>query len=125
MLYIVHCEPQFIVQKDLVLNLPNAQYYLDEGQALGLRKTEDGRLLIGEEEGDIIELDTKTTAKDLLESCQPANFELGLDEEGQSYIKTVLMEEKVSISDKISRIKLTESVPKTSTLVVSKIRELK
>ena len=125
MIYIVENEPQFIVDRDMVIYVGDQPIYLDEGEPIGFNKTEDGRLLWGEADedsgNDIVEFNTKTIVNDLLEACQLATFHPSLDEEGDSFIKPVLLEGKSTLTEKISTIPLTESVPDT-TILVSKIR---
>lgn len=121
MLYIIHTEPQFLIKKDLLINTEKGEYFLDEGRMLGLLKTEDGRLFIGtgEEDSDQLEITGKISAGNLLEACQPANFELALDEDGDSFIKPVLLEQKVTINEKVSRITLTESISRNVIQVIN------
>lgn len=127
MLFIYHHEAQFVMEKDVTLNTSKGPLHLVAGQPLGLGKSEDGRLFIGQDysedgvESDVLEIYSKGTATHLLEACQPSTFNLGLDEDGQTYIKTELLEQKVSLTEKLSRITLVESVPK-KTLPVSKLK---
>ena len=111
MLFLIHPEPQFLIKKEMVLSTKKGEYWIEEGTPLGLLKTPDGRLFIGtgEENSDQLEITGKIGASKLLEACQPSNFELALDEEGDSFIRPVLLEQKVTVNEKISRITLTES----------------
>lgn len=110
MLFIIHPEPQFVLAKDLVIYTEKGDLILDKGRMLGLLKTEDGRLFIGtgEEGTDQLEVTGKISANFLLEACNPATFELSIDENGDSYIKPVFLEEKVTVTEKISRITKTD-----------------
>lgn len=121
MLFICHCEPQFVIESDLVLNTDKGEYFLEKGKMIGFLKTEDGRLLIGtgKYNSDQLEIMNKVTAQALLERCQPSNFELALDEDGDSYVRPVLLEQKVTIIEKISRITLTEDINKDTVLITS------
>lgn len=112
MLFIIHAEPQFVVKKDIAIYTEKGDFYLDKGRMLGLLKTEDGRLFIGtgEEGSDQLEVTGKISAKFLLEACDPATFELSIDEEGDSYIKPVFLEQKVTVTEKISRINKTDDI---------------
>lgn len=112
MLYIIHTEPQFIVRSEMVVHTAKGEYYLEKGKMLGLLKTEDERLFIGtgEEDSDQLEVTGKISGAKLLELCEPARFELALDQDGDSYIAPVLLEEKVTLNEKILRISLTEEV---------------
>lgn len=94
--------------------------HIDEGRMIGLLKSPDGRLFIGtgEEGSDQLEVTGKISASNLLEACQPANFELSMDEDGDSFIKPVLMEQKVTLTEKISRITLTEQVSENTIKVL-------
>ena len=120
MLFLIHTEAQFVIKNEIVLHTSKGEYWIQENTPLGLLKTADGRLLIGtgEEKSDQLEITGKIGATKLLEACQPANFELALDEDDDSFIRPVLLEEKVTITEKISRITLTEEVVTNTTEVL-------
>jgi hypothetical protein len=120
---IEQAEAQFVVTKDIVLYNAKAPYYLTEGQALGLLKSSDGKTLYIGESGDVLALNSELVINDLLKCIQPANFDLALDEEEGSYIKSELFEQKVSNEDKILRATNRDSI--SPTISVSKIRTLK
>ena len=124
MLFIVHSDPQFIVNKEMTLQTSKGILHLDAGDSIGINKSEDGRMFLGvelDEDCDVLEFDSKRTGIELLESCVPAAFELGLDEDGDSYIKSTFLEEKSTLNEKISKITLTEDIP-SKTLIVTKIQ---
>lgn len=123
MIIVHHTEPQFIVTRDLTLQTEKGTYYIDAGQPLGLLRTEDGRLFIGESSSDQLELSKQGASYTLLESCRPCNFEVTLNEDGDSYISEVLLESKVTLTEKINRISLTESVAKKTVQVTAVITE--
>ena len=123
MLYIIHAEPQFVVKQDLLLTSKKGEYYLEAGRILGLLKSEDGRLFIGtgEDGSDQLEITGKITATEVLENLEPSNFELALDEEGDSYIKSTILEQKVSLTEKIQRVTLVEEITESAIVPVFKI----
>lgn len=124
-IFIYHAEPQFVVEKDLLINTDKGEYYIKEGKMIGLLKSEDGRLFIGtgKNNSDQLEIRDQKSASTLLETCQPSNFELALDDEGDSYVRPVLLEQKVTQTEKISRITLTENI-NTNTVPVTSIKLL-
>lgn len=117
---IVESDPKFVAKKDLVLHTPRGEVYIEEGSPVGLLKTEDGHIHLGKT-GDVLEFSNDTLISDLLENCQPATFELAVDEEGDSSIKPTLLEGNILLEDKIARINIRESIP-DYTLKVNKIR---
>jgi hypothetical protein len=128
MLYIIHAEPQFVLKEELLLTTKKGEYYLEEGRTIGLLRTEDGRMFIGtgEEGSDQLEITGKIAATTLLELLEPSTFELALDSDGDSYIKAVFLEQKVSINEKIQRItSINESTINTNNIIpVIKIEKL-
>lgn len=126
MLLIVENDPQFVLTKDITIYTSKGDLHLDAGEPIGFVKTADGRLFYGEmedEESDVLEFKTKTVANDMLEACQAADFVVALDEDGDSFLKTVLVEGKNTLTEKIDRISLVESVPE-KTIPINKIRNI-
>lgn len=124
MFFIVHEDPNFVITEDMTLFTPEGPLELDEGDCVSLYKDESDRLFIGieyDEDCDVLEVSTQTTARDLLEKCSPATFELGLDEDGDESVKVVMVENKSTLTEKIEKLFLLESTP-TKTILVNKIR---
>lgn len=119
MLTIYHTDAQFVVNKDMVLKTNKGNYYLDEGQPLGLLKNDKGLLFIGEADGDQLELEEHTAGFTLLEACQPCDFEVALNEDGDPYIKEILIEQKVTLTEKVSKITLAENISSNTIKVTS------
>lgn len=113
-----HRNPQFMVTKNLIVHCESCEFIFEKDEAISLRKTEDGRIFLGDMPGDVIEIVHKTALRDLLSICLPASIEDGEDEEGDPYIKAVPLVETVSIDDLISRIPLTDSIPEITYNVV-------
>ena len=117
---IIESDPQFAAINDFIIYTPKGEVMIEKGSPVGLLKTSEGYIHLGKS-GDVLEMNNKTLISDILSNCQPARFELTRNEEGDSVVKAVLMEDTFLMEDKISMINLRENVPER-TLKVEKIR---
>ena len=125
MLIIIENDPQFVINKDLAIYLGDETLYLEKGEAIGFTRSAEGRLFWGQQtknkKGDVLEFVNKTTIQDMLEACIPAQFDLSLDDQGDTFMKPVYLESKSTLHEKILKITLTETIPE-KTIPVTKIR---
>lgn len=115
-----HRDPQFMLTKNTVIVSKEGEILFDEQECITLRKTEDGRVFLGDPPGDVFEIVHKTALRDLLSTCLPARIEEDEDEEGDPFLRSIPLAETVSIDDIVSRIPLTINIPE-STIKVDKI----
>lgn len=121
MTLIVHnINPQFMAKMNAIVVTEKGRHSIYKEDDISLSKSEDGRLFIGNEPGDVLEIVHKTALRDLLYMCIPATFEEHVDEEGAPFIQPIPVLTTVSIDDVLARIPLIYKTP-TSTLNVVKI----